>query len=341
MSEFNTKADLRTATLQAGQRAKTNGLDTLLDGGHQDFFIQTLADYGGVAPDESLTEDVLLANGTVAVALGSNALPLTGIIMWPEAVAPAGWTMLDGSVEAFGIDMRNRVPRMPLDPNDVLGIGGSNDSTFPTVTSSTTLTLAQVPPMSVTLNMDAAGQGDAHNSADKVARGRDTATTAEAGPVNVSAGGGGGHTHAISGSGGIGANIPAFTYVNFIMRTSELTQVVTANPPEGVASYINVNGTVQLDAQFGAISIFVVKPDADITNLVIINAPSAADSGYAASIKMISDGSSAITWNAQFNWTADTPPTLTTVADGWDWIVAVTDDLGVTFDATLSIGALD
>jgi len=335
MSDFSTKAALKAATLQAGQRVRTNGLDVVADGGHQEFYVQTLADYGGVAPDETLVSDVLLANGNVAKALGVNALPLTGIILWPSEVAPDGWALCDGTNGT--VDLRGIFALMPTDPADVLSILGDHNITLPSTTNSHTLTTGEVPSQSLAIEMDASSQSDSHFETSSVARGRAGASTSETAPISGYTGGGGGHTHTIEGLPAF-ANIPASRYINFIMRISEITQVVNAQPPEGAADYINVSGDVELDAQFGDITVFVVQPNADIDDLIIINPPAADGTAYAASIKIISDGASTVTFNAtQFKWGVAGVPTLTGTLDNWDWIVAISVDQGVTFDANLAI----
>jgi hypothetical protein len=67
MKLFNTVADMKLATLQAGDFVRTRGYTTQYDGSDAEYFVLTPAEYGST-PDE--VADHTLANGNIAKVAG-------------------------------------------------------------------------------------------------------------------------------------------------------------------------------------------------------------------------------------------------------------------------------
>lgn len=350
MNIFNTVTDLAEARLQAGQNVKVRGLDVLLDGGNAEYYVQTLLEYGGVPP-VGTDVDVTLANTNVAVKLASESFPSGGIIMWSGSIGsiPEGWSLCDGTNGTP--DLRNSFVVGSEGIYSIGDTGGNSTVQFPSVTSFHTLTLEETPSHSHLTVADGTQDSSLTNSKpmseirDTGSQvGQDYTLTSSAGDANLApteaVGGGQGHQHSIS-TAATDSNLPPFFALAYIMRTGTIGQVLLPNRPEGLGSYLDVAGVVDLDARGGAISVFEVSPAADITELNIINAPESTTTAYGAAIKLIARSPFTVTFGPQFNWTDNTPPTLSTITSRYDYLSAFTVDQGTTFDAELSISELD
>ena len=337
---FDTAADLKASSMTPGANGQTNGLDILLDGGNAEYYVQSLAQYGGVPPDETTSPDIYIpATNCVAVKLADSVLPLGAIVMYSGSysVIPEGWTICDGLNDTP--DLRNRFIIGATSDIDLDTTGGSADILMPNSTDNHTLTGAQ-------------SGTSAHSHGANM-----TNSDSRGAPVNGSYDGGGslyegntaasiaanaaeGHNHDITFA-KVNANLPPYYTLAFIMRTGVIKQVISAAPPEQAATYENVSGVVELDSVGGTITVFTVIPNGAITDLSVINLPAAVDTAYMASIKIVGGGVAGVVFNPQFNWTDDTPPDLTTDSLQWDWLVAVSTDEGVILDASYAIGPQD
>jgi microcystin-dependent protein len=348
MMIFNTETNLTASSLLAGQNVKTRGADNLLDGGHSEFYIRTLADYGGTPPDSS-SPDLSLSNGNVAVRMAAEVIPPGVIMLWSGAIEtiPEGWSLCDGTngtpdlIGYFALGAGTSAGLGGLGDRGTISpgtYGGSEDISLGN-TGATSLTIAQLPAHTHETLLDHKDNVGVPLQPGMQRVGEDGNANNALLQESSETGQGQGHTHTIdSDSGG---NMPPYLALYYIMRTAPLGLAVQPLRPEGKASYLEVSGVVDLDAKFGAVTVFVVKPNADITALNIINLPEDTDSAYGAAIKIISDGASSVTFGVQFNWSNNTPPTLSSVVDSYDWIAAFTTDQGGILDAEVSIGSLD
>ena len=350
MNIFDTVSALQASSLQAGQNVKVRGLNTLLDGGNAEYYVQSLADYGGVAPTDA-TVDVSLINGNVAVKLASNIIPFGAIMLWSGSVGsiPTGWALCDG-ITAGTPDLRGQFvvgAGATYSPDDT---GGTSSIVLPATTGGHQLTEAEIPSHSHISPKNQGGSTGGENnypfgtggvSPDRVYNGHPSGNLSVNFALTQVTGGDSQHSHTL-GSLGANANLPPYYALAYIMFVGDVGQQLVPIAPEGIGSYINVSGVVTLDAQFGAITVFEVQPNANITDLSVSNLPTSTDTAYGCAIKIISDGvPSTVTFGSQFNWAADSIPTLTTILDNWDWIVAFSVDQGVSLDAELSIAGLD
>lgn len=333
MMYFNTEANLKASSLLAGQNVYTRGKDTLLDKGNGEFYIMTLGDYGGTPPGP-LSPDLTLANGNVAVRMAVQAFPQGGIVMWSggEGAIPEGWSLCDGTNGTP--DLRDRFVIGTGGTYSTDDIGGKSSINLGT-TNGHALTVAEMPAHSH------AFQGRNYNmSLDDI--GVTVYSRFQPNDVEIptgTSGSGAPHHHTIAGA--TGANLPPYYALAFIMRTGSIGAILNPIRPEGKAEYLNVSGVVDLDAKSGAITVFVVKPNANITELNIINLPVSADIAYGAAIKLVSDGASAITFGPQFNWPLNIVPTLSTTPGTYEWFSTFTTDNGVVMDIERSISDLD
>ena len=212
MKIFNTSIQMALASLAPGQNVKTRGLTTLLDGGNAEYYIQSLADYGGVAPG-SLSVDKSLINGAVAVKMANESVPQNSIVIYAgaEVDIPDGWNLCDGL---------NGTP--DLRGNFVVGSGstftsgqsgGSSNITFPAITGGTAITEAQMPSHSHTTPLDSKVSGGVSDgSPTKLqALGEDSNASQVAYQLSNTKGGDQAHTHTIAGN-GLNANLPPTTH---------------------------------------------------------------------------------------------------------------------------------
>lgn len=100
----------------------------------------------------------------------------------------------------------------------------------------------------------------------------------------------------------------------------------------------SASGAVTLDAQNGSVTIFDVQIAGNITDLSVINSPSAG--GFGINIKLEQTGAGGFTtvFNSQFNDGAAVASQLTTTTGSYDWITALTIDNGVKYDTFFSGG---
>ena len=342
MKIFDTVAAMAADRPRAGNNIKTRGEAVLLDGGNAEYYIQTLADYGGTPPLPA-DVDIVCANGNIAVKMAVDVTPFGGIIAYYGDLGniPTGWSLCDGTNGTP--DMRAAFPVGVGGAYTLGGTGGTSNITYPAATNGHALTIAEMPAHSHTVALDSkVANGTADGAPAPVnAVGADSNASSIAYQLSNTKGGDQPHVHSIDNTIGIGANVPPYIGVHWIMRTGIIGQVIAPLRPEGLASYINVSGSVQLDAQGGNITVFEVSPNGNITDMAVINLPAASDIAYGCAIKIISDGSSTVVFDPQFNWEDNTVPTLTTDVGKWDWIVGFSVDQGVTLDAKTSIQGLD
>lgn len=348
MKTFDTTADMVKDRPRKGQVVETFGNDTLLDGGNARYYVMTLADYGGTAPTPG-SVDKSFANGNVAVKMASEVTPQGAIMMYSGSVLsiPEGWSVCDGTNGTP--DLRDRF---------VVGSGGmyTTGDTGGTAnielsgakfTGSTVLTPAQNHHLDRVKSLTTTNLGNTTETVptdgtfspmlkteNNDGKGSDTALQFALN-ANVE-----GHRHSLAYT-GLNQNLPPFYALMFIMKTGVVGQVLLPVQSEGLSVYEGVSGDIELDAVSGAITVFEVTPDANITNISIVNLPTSETTAYAAAIKIISDGSSTVSWDGSFNWENDTAPTLTTTAGSWDWITCFTTNQGVVFDATLTMTGMD
>jgi microcystin-dependent protein len=336
---FNTEANLTGSSPLPGQNVQTRGTLAILDKGNAEFFIMTLAQYGGIPPDEN-SADLSCLNTNVAVRMAVQVFPQGGIVMWSggEGNIPEDWSLCDGTNGTP--DLRDRFVIATGGLYSTGDTGGSSTISIPLTTDGHVLTEAEMPAHSHEVLLDHKDNvGDPFEAGQQRVGSEKNASHQLLWPSKLT-GGSEAHNHTISAA-AAGANLPPYYALAFIMRTGSAGVILNPVRPEGKLDYIGVNGVVDLDAQFGAVTVFTVKPNADITALNVINLPESSDSAYGAAIKIISDGASTVTFGTQFNFPANTPPTLSTDNDSYDWIATFTTDNGGVMDAELSISDLD
>jgi hypothetical protein len=349
MTHFNTRDDLAGSILPSGTRVETIGEDAILDGGNASYYVRTLEEYGGVPPAVDHPDQILLDGNTVAVKMPAEIFPQGGIIMWSGTIEeiPEGWSFCDGTNGTP--DLRDRFVPGTGNLYTVGDTGGSPDVLLPTHTNEFVLEDEHIPAHThkggYVCKYFSSPEEFAESEGAQEPRGSVGEQKNEAGHYyshSSSTGGDQGHKHGIQAI-APGGNNPQYYALAYIMRTGVVGQVLQPVKPEGLLSYIGVSGIVALDARFGAVTVFDVQPNGNVTQLSIINVPTSEEAAYGCAIKLSSDGVSTVDWNAstQFNWANNTVPTFVTDPGAYDWISAFTVTQGAKFDSELSIGDLD
>lgn len=206
---------------------------------------------GGTGAATLAANNVLLGNGTTAlqtVAPGTagNVLTSTGstwassaaplavpsgaITMWPTAIAPSGWLLADGSAVSrttyaalfaiigtvFGagngsttFNLPNYTDRMPIGSGNSYLTGATGGSADAIVVSHThTFTGNALPTHSHDVNVGGSGSG---SSAPPLYTGTTSTSAVSAGTPSG--------TNSTTGSSGVGANLPPYLGIRFIIKT--------------------------------------------------------------------------------------------------------------------------